>query len=1020
VKHTEYRYSTARLLTAVLIMLAFMAGVKAQSYVLTQYTSRDGIGHDHVRSIVADSSGFIWLATWDGLTRYDGSDFVNYFHDPADSTTIPYFSVNSVVIDAIDDLWLTTDNGMLCRFDRAAEEFRLIRKLGTHSLVDLVGFAGGPDGHLYFLLRKGLLRYDPSDEKISYYPWSQEVNDLALFYFNQFSITFGEADQIWLTGPLVIEVALETDSLTGEGRAVIGSVNSIKWLPGRPVTFFTNTGPSRITRDGDGSLWLASLKGLFRYDREESAFIEYGGNCSNLTFSDTIPLAFYSHDSGINLWLPGRNRITTIPKEVTGLPTAMFFYDHDMLWFAHQTEGNTFTGLTKAVFTSCEFRHIAPFTPLGGELNIFGIAGDSQGALWLAARDRNYTIRITAQGKAERLNILNEKEQADLWHPRAFLPDDKGMWIGYYFNRLSYYDATTRRTETHNPGEFVHSLCYDSEGRILIADQGVKRFDPETGATEMLYPIGDTINIFTFHRRGDILWAGCNYSYLLRLDLVSRQADFIKITSGTTNIEDICDGDDGILWLATLGTGICRFDPATGDRFFYTTASGLSNNTTYSVLRDSEGNIWASTNHGISVINPANGLIRTFGENDGLSIHEFNSDAAWMTPDGRFIFGGVGGAVEFDPAQILSASYGAASNDIIMEELEVSAIRKFPDIPLFRADTIAIEKGNDNFHLSFTVPEYRHPEKIRYRYRINSESINWYYTDHSDRNINFSNLKPGWYDLEIQATDYSGSWSNSRKITIHLQPYFYQTTLFRVILPLTILLLLTLLSGFIIMQIRHREQQKRDALRQQALRGQMNPHFIFNAMNSINYFISNNDRRSANRYISDFSKLIRTVLNNMNEDYVRLSAELELLEDYLEIEHLRFGDKFDYTLNIDPQITPEAVMVSPGFVQPFVENAIWHGVMGLEERKGTINVAVTMRDKAIVCTVDDDGVGRARSEAMKDRSLHGKSRGIALAMERLRIINSLHSANCRIEITDLHPDRRETGTRVVIEIPVKP
>lgn len=997
-----------------------MAGVDAQSYVLTNYTSRDGIGHDHVRRVVADSSGFIWIATWDGLTRYDGTDFVNYFHDPADSTTLPYFSVNSVVIDGIDDLWLTTDNGVLCKFDRAVEEFRVIRMLNNHSMADLVDFAAGPDGLLWFVLRSELLSYDPLKGKTTSYIWSQKLTDLAMFYFSQFSITFGDADKIWLTGPTVIEAALERDTLTGEGRAVIRSVNSIRWQTGRPGTFFGNTGASRITRDSEGNLWLASLKGLFRYDREQSLFTEYGGSCSDLTFRDTIPMAFYSHDSGINIWFPARNRITTIPKEITGLPTAIFFYDDDMLWFATQTEGNTYKGITKAVFTSREFRHIAPYTARGGELNIFGIAGDSQGALWLAARDRNYLIRITAQGKTEKLNILSEEEQTELWHPRAFLPHEKGMWIGYYFNRLVWYDAATRQMEKHSPAAFAHTLCYDSEGRILIADHGIKRFDPETGAAESLYDLGDTINIFTLHRQGEILWAGCNYSYLMRLDLVTRTADFLKITRGTTNIEDICDGDDGALWLATLGTGVCRYDPATGERFFYTTASGLSNNTTYSLLRDNEGNIWASTNNGISVINPASGLIRVFGENDGLMIHEFNSDASWVTGDGRFILGGVGGAVEFDPAQILSGSNEKLSNDIVLEEMEVSAIRKFPGKPLYRADTITIEKGNDNFHLSFTVPEYRHPEKIRYRYRINGENNNWYHTDHSDRNINFSNLKPGWYDLEIQATDFSGSWSISRKIAIFIKPYFYQTTLFRIGFPLTVLALLTLFSAFIIMQMKHREQQKRDALRQQALRGQMNPHFIFNAMNSINYFISNNDRRSANRYISDFSKLIRTVLNNMNEDYVRLSAELELLEDYLDIEHLRFGDKFDYTVHIDPLITPEAVMVSPGFVQPFVENAIWHGVMGLEERKGTITIDVTMKEKTVICTVDDDGVGRARSEAMKDRSLHGKSRGIALAMERLRIINNLHSANCRIDISDLYPDNRETGTRVVIEIPVKP
>ncbi len=1016
---TGHKQFPAPLITVLLVMLAFTAGANARTYVLTHYTSRDGIGHDHVRSMATDSSGFIWMATWDGLTRYDGTDFINYFHDPADSTTIPYFSVSSVVIDAADNLWLTTDNGLLCRFDRAVEEFRVIRSLESYSMNDLVDFAAGPDGQLYFLLRKALLSYDPSTGRVTTYAWSGKLTDMALFNFSQFGMAFSEPDHLWLTGPVVIEVKLEQDSLAGAGRAVIRSVNSVRWKPGRPGTFFNTTGPSRITRDSNGDLWLASLKGLFSYNEEQNLFNEYAGDISGLEFRDTIPLAFFSYDTGINILFPGQDETTVIPKKMTGLPTTLFFYDDDMLWFASQTEGNTYTGLTKAVFTSCEFKHISPFTDLGGELNIFGIAGDSQGALWLAARDRNYLIRITAGGKTEKLNILSPEEQTELWHPRAFLPDAKGMWIGYYFNRLCRYDAATRQMTEYSPGKFVHTLCYDGEGRILIADAGISRFDPGTGTTENIYPLGDTINIFTLHRDGDILWAGCNYSYLMRLDLVTLQADFIRITRGTTNIEDICEGDDGVLWLATLGTGICRYDPSTGDRLFYTTASGLSNNTTYSLLRDSTGNIWASTNSGISVITPATGLIRVFGENDGLSVHEFNSDASWITPEGRFIFGGVGGAVEFDPAQILSGSYEELSNEIVLKELEVSAVRKYLDIPLYRADTVTIEKGNDNFHLSFTVPEYRHPEKIRYRYRLGGEGSNWYYTDHSDRNINFSNLKPGWYELEIQATGFSGSWSNSRKVSVHMKPYYYQTTLFRIALPLAVLLLLTLLSGFIIMQLRHREQQKRDALRQQALRGQMNPHFIFNAMNSINYFISNNDRRSANRYISDFSKLIRTVLNNMNEDYVRLSAELDSLEDYLEIEHLRFGDKFDYTLNIDPQIHPDALMVSPGFVQPFVENAIWHGMMALEGRKGTITVNVTLKDKTILCTVEDDGVGRARSEAMKDRTLHGKSRGIALAMERLRIINSLHATSCRIEITDLYPDRRETGTRVFIEIPLK-
>jgi len=399
-------------------------------------------------------------------------------------------------------------------------------------------------------------------------------------------------------------------------------------------------------------------------------------------------------------------------------------------------------------------------------------------------------------------------------------------------------------------------------------------------------------------------------------------------------------------------------------------------------------------------------------------IHEFNSDASWVTKDGNFIFGGVGGAVEFDPAEVIRDQAGTSDRRIIVLELEVSALKRILGEPVYRADTITLQKGDDNFHLSFVVPEYRHPDMIRYRYRLGDEANNWYYTDHSDRNINFSNLRPGWHYLDIEATDVNGSWSIKKNLVIRIKPRFHQTMAFRVITPLMILLLLTLIGWTVIRQFYQRERQKRDMLRHQALRGQMNPHFIFNALNSINFFISNNDRLSANRYIADFSKLIRTVLNNMNEDYVKLSAEIAALTDYLKIEHLRFGDKFDYNIRIAEGLQPESFRVSPGLIQPFVENAIWHGVMGLDGRKGYILLDFSIREGILVCTLEDDGVGRARSEAVKDKSLPRRSKGISLAADRLKIINNLMLRNYKLTITDLYPEQSETGTRVELEMPV--
>jgi LytS/YehU family sensor histidine kinase len=198
----------------------------------------------------------------------------------------------------------------------------------------------------------------------------------------------------------------------------------------------------------------------------------------------------------------------------------------------------------------------------------------------------------------------------------------------------------------------------------------------------------------------------------------------------------------------------------------------------------------------------------------------------------------------------------------------------------------------------------------------------------------------------------------------------------------------------------------------------MNPHFIFNSLNSINYFISKNDALSANRYIADFSKLIRSILYNFNSDFIKLEKEIESLEEYLKIEHLRFGDKFNYRFVISPDIEPAQYQVSPGLVQPFIENAIWHGVRGLDKRKGNVEVYFTMDNGKLTCTIEDDGIGRKNAEAAKSRIDQKVSRGIFIVTERLRIINKLQKSNYQVNISDLYPEKSETGTKVVIDMPV--
>lgn len=215
-----------------------------------------------------------------------------------------------------------------------------------------------------------------------------------------------------------------------------------------------------------------------------------------------------------------------------------------------------------------------------------------------------------------------------------------------------------------------------------------------------------------------------------------------------------------------------------------------------------------------------------------------------------------------------------------------------------------------------------------------------------------------------------------------------------------------------------RQKQKANLLiRLQGLRTQMNPHFIFNSLNSVNNFIARNDEKSANKYLSEFSKLMRAVLKNSDMNFISLTTELQTLELYLSLEHFRFGDKFDFTLHVDDDLDTEKVMVPPMLVQPYIENAIWHGLRYKEE-KGMLNVRFFKENGQLICTVHDNGIGRKKSAALKTEHQKGyQSTGIKNTRERIEILNRLHKTALDIRITDLELNGEAAGTLVRISLP---
>lgn len=232
---------------------------------------------------------------------------------------------------------------------------------------------------------------------------------------------------------------------------------------------------------------------------------------------------------------------------------------------------------------------------------------------------------------------------------------------------------------------------------------------------------------------------------------------------------------------------------------------------------------------------------------------------------------------------------------------------------------------------------------------------------------------------------------------------------------LGVMVLLLLLFGFIVKAL-YSIKTKNKEIALQSLRREMNPHFIFNSLNSVNQFIAQNNELEANKYLTSYSNLMRNTMENSNKDFVLLGNEIENLTKYLELEHLRFKDKFDFEINVDEKLDPETIWIPNMIIQPHLENAIWHGLRYKEE-KGLLKMDFLLSGKEIHITIDDNGIGPTKSSELKTHNQKAhQSRGLTNTKERMTLLNELYKTKITFSMTE--KQLPETGTVVQIIFPI--
>ncbi|MBT8270925.1 MAG: histidine kinase [Flavobacteriaceae bacterium] len=237
-----------------------------------------------------------------------------------------------------------------------------------------------------------------------------------------------------------------------------------------------------------------------------------------------------------------------------------------------------------------------------------------------------------------------------------------------------------------------------------------------------------------------------------------------------------------------------------------------------------------------------------------------------------------------------------------------------------------------------------------------------------------------------------------------------------IIYSLIVGLILLLSVGYFMYKYIRQQKIANNLLALKSLRTQMNPHFIFNALNSVNSFIAMNDERTANSYLTDFSLLMRAVLENSEEDFIPLSKEIELIELYTRLEHFRFKERFDYEIEIAPSVKPENFQIPPMLLQPYIENAVWHGLRYKKE-KGLLSIKIDQPEPGIIAIViSDNGIGRERSKQMKtDHQKKHNSKGMGNIKKRISILNTMYKDKVDIAISDLQ-EQEDKGTQVVVTL----
>jgi ligand-binding sensor domain-containing protein len=1023
-----------------------LTGQEQETFWFHKLQKEDGLSDNQAMDFFQDSEGFMWIGAQAGLNRFDGLTIKQYKADKLDSTRLrDDFISGNFFEDGKKNIWFCTQTA-IHRYDRKTDKFtrRFIRdKRG----LDLT------DGYFAIYLERDS------------FLWVRAGNK------NLYRFDIHRLDHTDELGKINFDVNIFPGISKGGRLKFLFSVDGGK-SPGLEIFEFDENGNRRnhqtfftggsdpelnihsVIYEGDTAIWMSANTGLFKWDMLNNKIQPFPSQRSNTTKivavdPDRFLVAELGH--GLSYFHKSAGRFSILNAKLIedqdfNLSASFknpYLDSSGNLWgVVHYNEGLTYLNLDKIKLDA-----IPKMALYNGNKNYAfrTMIQAPDGSIWCSTYvdgffllDEEGTVLrhyhpngpVSGCHKEKQFNHLLLDREQNLWAgcPRGVtvmpfqtscargVVDMYGRDVPYavYFYQLAggeilvstlqkgiyqvmKVNGEWKLKQVYAPqddSDFHTTIYEDKLGSIYICRKfnSLSVFNFQQGELEWLtdLPVSGFINGFYEDENGGNIWIATS-SGLARIDKTDLQAP-PKLYSEregllNKNIQSIAPGSDGRIWLGT-GNGLVVFDPEKETFHHFSLPDGMQSTQfdPLAVLRHRNGTLWFGGNNGITIVDP--GKIQYLLEPPKIQI--------------------TGLKINDEPPVDLRDEKTGATNINQVEHL------KLP----FKWNTLSFE---------FVAIDYSDPRATQLEYYLEKVDKNWVRLEKGGPGFaRYSNIPPGYYTFRIRGTNSDGKSdreASEKRIYFRIKPPFWRTWWFISLSLLAIAAGIVALFRYRIRQAREKEQLNTRAAESKlaALRAQMNPHFIFNSLNSINSYILGNDTAGATRYLAKFAKLMRLIFDLSLHTVISLEKEIEMLELYLQVEIMRFKTPFTYDIEVDEDLDPYETQIPPMLLQPFVENAIWHGLAHRETPGGRLQVKIGEDHLYLKCSIIDNGVGRARAaeiKAQKGRS--HRSGAIENIRQRLSLLPFHKDRRHTIEIRDLFDEQgRPAGTMVEIFLPLE-